>query len=138
VNGSLGPVAPARILSRWSAPDDPPRLVALATSGASRVKEQQGIGREVLHRDLHDVAGAGQTRMGVPNGSFGLQPALPEPAVREGKELAAVVVLAVLDTNRPPLLEHGDVAPDHRVGSWEPVIPVEVVVRRDKPAERRE
>jgi hypothetical protein len=71
------------------------------------VEEQKRLPGQVLERDADNVPRANEPGLRVPYAPFGLEAPLPEPPVREGEALAAVVILAVLEPNRAPLLEDG-------------------------------
>ncbi len=63
----------------------------------------------MLQRHSHDIASAGEPCVSVPDTPFGLEASHPQPLVREGEPLTAVVVFSVIDSNRPAVLEDGAV-----------------------------
>jgi len=71
------------------------------------VEEQKRLPGQVLERDADNVPRANEPGLRVPYAPFGLEAPLPEPPVREGEALAAVVILAVLEPHQAPLLEDG-------------------------------
>jgi hypothetical protein len=82
-------------------------LVAVGAARARRVEEQEWLLGQVLERDADNVPCANEPGLRVTYGPLGLEASLPEPPVREGEALAAVVILAVLEPNQVPLLEDG-------------------------------
>ena len=69
------------------------------------MQEYEGVLGEVFERHADDVPGASESCRRVSHAPFGLETPSPQPGVREGKALAAVVVLAVIDPDRASLLE---------------------------------
>jgi hypothetical protein len=73
------------------------------------MEKHQRIARQVLARDLDNIPRPRKERMRLPYAPFGLPPARPQPLAGESEALAAMVVLAVADPNRPSILEDGAV-----------------------------
>jgi hypothetical protein len=71
------------------------------------MEEQEWLAGQVLERDRDHVSRANEPCLRVSYAPFGLEAPLPKPPVREGEALTTVVVLAILDPNRVPLLEDG-------------------------------
>jgi hypothetical protein len=69
------------------------------------MEEEERICRQVLERDLDDVAGARKPRMRMADWALGLEAARAQPIIGEGEAFTAVVVLEVLNSNRPPVPE---------------------------------
>lgn len=59
----------------------------------------------MLHRNGNDIACTGQPGSSVSYTTFGLETPCPQPLVRHGEALAAVVVLAVVDPDRASILK---------------------------------
>jgi len=70
------------------------------------MEEQKWVARQALERDFDDVPSAREPCVSVPYAPFGLKPSGPQPLVREGETLAAMVVLPVVDPNRASVLQH--------------------------------
>jgi hypothetical protein len=71
------------------------------------MEEQEGLPSQVFERDRDHVPRANEPCLRVTDAPLGLEAPLPKPPVREGEALATVVILAVLEPNRAPLLEDG-------------------------------
>jgi hypothetical protein len=69
------------------------------------MQEQKRVVRQVLHGHSDDIASAREPCMGVPDAPFGLEAPRPQPLVREGEALAAVVVLPIVDPDPASFLE---------------------------------
>src|SRR5438445_3201423 len=67
--------------------------VALAASCAARAKEDEWIQREVLDRDLHEVARVAETGVCIPELPLPLEAAGAKPLARELETCAAVIGL---------------------------------------------
>ena len=78
------------------------------------MEEQERVASQVFERKSGDIPGAREPRMRVPYAPFGLEAPRPQPLVREGETLTAMVVLPVLDPHRASVLQHRAV-PRHTV-----------------------
>jgi hypothetical protein len=78
------------------------------------MEEQERVVRQVFQRNSDDVPRAREPCISVPYGPFGLEAQRPQPLVREGEALTTMVVLLVVDPNRPTVLEDRAV-PRHAV-----------------------
>ncbi len=80
------------------------------------MEEQERIASQAFDRNSDNIPGARKTRMSMPYGPFGLEAPRPQPLIREGEALAAMVVLSIVDPNWASVLEDRDV-PRHTVGN---------------------
>lgn len=85
------------------------RLIALGTSGARRMQEEERILPQVFECDSDDVASARKPRMSMSDAPLGLETTLPQPCVGESEAQAAMVVLPIVDPDREAALEDGEV-----------------------------
>ena len=73
------------------------------------MKESEGIAHQLGKHRIDQVARAHQLGRGVANNTFRLKAVLRHPDIREFEQPTTVVVLEVVDSRRPIVLEHGDV-----------------------------
>ena len=78
------------------------------------MEEQERIASQAFDRNFDNIPSARKPRMSMSYASFGLEAPRPQPLIREGEALTAMVVLSIVDPNRASVLEDC-VVPRHTV-----------------------
>jgi hypothetical protein len=78
------------------------------------MEEHERVLRQMFQRNPDNVPSAREPCMGMSYGPFGLEAQGPQPLICEGEALTAMVVLLVVDPDRPTVLEDRAV-PRHAV-----------------------
>ena len=81
------------------------RRIAFVTPCLYRMQEDQWIAGQLIRGDPRDVSRADQASMGMADRALPLQALSPQPGVGQVEVLTAVIVLAIVDADRPSVIE---------------------------------